>query len=115
MDLERLKALADDRRLGIVHLLSDGERCVCELSAELGLSEALVSHHVKRLREAGLVKARRKGQWLHCWLDQEAFDELASELRALAREVPVGKSDPRAACSEAAGSRAVSVGDGAKS
>lgn len=84
-DILTLKALADERRLVILELLSDGEeRCVCVLGRELGLSDALVSHHVKRLRAAGLVEARREGQWLHVRLAPEALRALAGRLERLA-------------------------------
>jgi ArsR family transcriptional regulator len=85
MDVGVIKALGDERRLRIVELLAERERCVCELGEELGISEALVSHHVKRLRDAGLVTARRGAQWLYCRLDERAFLDLSAELEAVAR------------------------------
>lgn len=81
MDIEALKALADERRLAIVSLLAErGESCVCDLAAGLDLSDALVSHHVARLSDAGLVSTRRVGRWLHCSLDTAGFTALADEL-----------------------------------
>ena len=85
MDVDALKALGDERRLRIVELLAEREHCVCELAEALGISEALVSHHVKRLRDAGLVRARRGAQWLYCRLDESAFLGLSAELEAVAR------------------------------
>jgi DNA-binding transcriptional ArsR family regulator len=58
---DRLKALSDPCRLKILHLLEDGERNVSELLAEVGGSQANVSKHLARMRQAGLVAARRKG------------------------------------------------------
>jgi ArsR family transcriptional regulator len=83
MELEQLKALADENRLAIVRLLAGGERCLCEVSSALHMSSALASHHVKRLAEAGLVETRRQGLWLHCSLASGAFTELGAELSAL--------------------------------
>ena len=83
MDSLVFKALADENRLAIVEMLASGERCVCELSKGLDASDALISHHVKKLREAGLVKTRRLGQRLHCALDTDAFEELSSALDEL--------------------------------
>jgi ArsR family transcriptional regulator len=83
MDINVLKALADERRLAIVEMLADGERCICELASGLDASDALVSHHVKKLREAGIVQTRRVGQWLHCSLDVEAFAAISGEVDAL--------------------------------
>jgi ArsR family transcriptional regulator len=79
-----LDALADNNRLEIVRLLAGGERCVCEVSETLGISNALASHHIKKLREAGMVSTVRKGVWLHCSLNREALLGVADTLRALA-------------------------------
>jgi len=83
---ETLKALSDENRLRIVEMLASGERCVCELATELDASDALVSHHLKQLREAGLVRTRRVGRWLHCSLEPLAFEALAARFGALALE-----------------------------
>ncbi len=84
MDTNALKALADDNRLAIIRELARGELCSCELAEALGISEALVSHHVKRLREAGLVRTRRVGRWQHCRIQTDRIDELGSQMRELA-------------------------------
>ena len=72
--VELLKALADPARLQIMSALRDAEQpiCVCDFTAALGLSQPTISHHMGRLREAGLVKVTRKGVW--------AFYELAPDL-----------------------------------
>lgn len=98
MDAETLKALADDNRLAIVRLLAGGERCICDAATELGLSDALVSHHMKRLQTAGLVLSRKQGQWLHCRLDPAAFESLGSELAALG--IRSNAAAPRECCSD---------------
>ncbi len=59
------QALGDENRLRIVEALRRGERCVCELQDDLGLGQSLLSHHLRTLREAGLVRARREGRWAH--------------------------------------------------
>ena len=84
MDTTIFEALADENRAAIVELLADGERCVCDVSASLGISNALASHHLKKLREAGLVATRRKGSWLHCRLERDALAAAVSELSELA-------------------------------
>ena len=101
MDSDRLKALADDNRVAIVGLLAERERCVCELADRLGLSEALISHHVKRLHAAGIVSTRRVGRWLHCRLDGGGIGELAEDLRRLAEAAQVAPRTSEAACSGA--------------
>lgn len=101
MDANVLKVLADDTRLGIVRVLSGGgERCLCDISSALGISDSLASHHVKRLADAGIVSTRRRGLWLHCSLETEALEEIAAQILVLgAGEAPSGE----ACCSGKAG------------
>lgn len=58
---DRLKALADATRLGILHALEHGERNVSDLLTEIGGSQANLSKHLARMRHAGIVAARREG------------------------------------------------------
>jgi len=58
---EGLKVLSDPNRLRIMCLLLRGERCVCEVEKELGISQQLASHHLNVLRESGLLRVRREG------------------------------------------------------
>ena len=83
MNNSAFEALADENRVAIVELLADGERCVCDVSKSLGISNALASHHLKKLREAGLVATRRKGAWLHCRLEGGAIMAVVDELSGL--------------------------------
>lgn len=76
-----LKALGEDVRLKIVEMLIPGELCVCEFMEELGLSQPAVSHHMKILKQAGLVRDRREGKWIHYSLDQDTFDYLETLLQ----------------------------------
>ncbi len=105
MDINVLKALADERRLAIVNMLADGELCICELASGLDASDALVSHHVKKLREAGLVRTRRVGQWLHCSLDADAFALIASEVDTLSGRATQAAQGEGCACSTKADSK----------
>ncbi|WP_158885927.1 ArsR/SmtB family transcription factor [Amycolatopsis anabasis] len=60
---ERLRALGDPTRLRVAHALHVGdELCVCDLAWIVGSSQALVSHHLRQLRSAGLVTSRRDGK-----------------------------------------------------
>jgi DNA-binding transcriptional ArsR family regulator len=56
-------ALSDPIRLEIIEFLRDGEKCVCEITPHLKLAQPLVSRHLKILKNAGLVKRRKKGTW----------------------------------------------------
>lgn len=61
----RFRALGDETRLGILQLLGDGERCVADLMETSGLGQSLVSHHLRTLRDAGLVTKRAEGRWAY--------------------------------------------------
>ncbi len=83
------KALADENRLRILMALRDGELCVCQVVAMLGLAPSTVSKHVYLLRQAGLVEARKDGRWVHYRLagagaDKAARDAVRWVLRYLA-------------------------------
>lgn len=58
------KSVSDQTRLRILNLLSNGEVCVCDISAALNLPQPKVSRHLAHLRNAGLVKDTRKGAWI---------------------------------------------------
>jgi DNA-binding transcriptional ArsR family regulator len=67
-DLSRFRAkifnaLSDPIRLEIMEFLRDGEKCVCEITPHLKLAQPSVSRHLKILKNAGLVKRRKKGTW----------------------------------------------------
>lgn len=52
-------------------------RCVGELGRELSISPSTVSHHLKELRRAGLIKTQRRGRNIECWTDPDVLSELA--------------------------------------
>lgn len=74
--LALLSALADEKRLRIVEILRGGERCVCQIQPALDVSQPLLSHHLRVLREAGVVRDRREGRWIHYALVPEAMEIL---------------------------------------
>lgn len=61
----RFRALGDETRLGILQLLGGGERNVAELMELSGLGQSLVSHHLRTLRQSGLVVRRTEGRWAY--------------------------------------------------
>ncbi len=70
------KALGDENRLRIIeHICRQGEVCACELLDKLDVSQPTLSHHMKLLRDSGLVSARKDGRWMHYSLDKARFDE----------------------------------------
>ncbi|HEY9234473.1 MULTISPECIES: ArsR/SmtB family transcription factor [Phenylobacterium] len=79
-----LRALANERRLAILMLLSGGELSVGEIEARLGVSQSALSQHLARLREARLVRTRREGQHVRYRLADPGALEIAAALLALA-------------------------------
>jgi ArsR family transcriptional regulator len=98
MQTDILECLSDPRRVAILESLADGQRCLCDISSALGISDALASHHVKRLRESGLVVAERRGVWLHCRLAPDALERLAGDLTAIAERARVAEEVAESAC-----------------
>jgi ArsR family transcriptional regulator len=77
----RFKALADPTRVAIVNRLSSAEEvCVCDLNGAFELSQPTISHHLKVLREAGLVDVTRRGTWAYYRLVPETIDALRAAL-----------------------------------
>jgi ArsR family transcriptional regulator len=76
--IELFHALSDETRLEIIGLLKKGERCVCELTDTLDAAQSRLSFHLRVLKDAGIVRDRKDGRWVHYELDPEAFDEAES-------------------------------------
>ena len=76
------KALADPIRLQIVDVLRRhaGQVCVCDLQALFPVSQPTLSHHLRRLREAGVVGVERRGQWAYYYVDPDGLKELTAWL-----------------------------------
>jgi DNA-binding transcriptional ArsR family regulator len=94
-DVRLLAALADPARLAIVRqLATDGAVCACDFSATGELAQPTVSHHLRVLREAGVVHGERRGTWIWYRLEPSIADRLA----ALAGELAApGVSRPASA------------------
>lgn len=76
---QQLKALADPKRLLIVHMLMEGVQCNCELGDALQMAPNLISHHLRVLREAGLVNVERDAldaRWVYYSINRQALDAL---------------------------------------
>jgi ArsR family transcriptional regulator, arsenate/arsenite/antimonite-responsive transcriptional repressor len=76
------KALADPARVKILNLLATSPEpvCVCEFTEPLGLSQPTVSHHLKKLLDAGLLEREQRGTWAYYSLRQDALGGLATAL-----------------------------------
>jgi ArsR family transcriptional regulator len=68
------KALSDETRLRVIKLLEQGELCVCDITAALDMVQPKVSFHLSALKDAGLIKDRKQGKWIHYSLnDKDLF------------------------------------------
>ena len=76
-------ALSDETRLGVLEMLKDGERCVCELQDELDAAQSRLSFHLKVLKDAGLLVDRKEGRWVYYSIDPNAIAELADAVAEL--------------------------------
>jgi len=81
---ELLKALADPTRLHILDVLSQrqGDVCVCDLEGALPVKQPTVSHHLRLLREAGLIDCERRGLWAYYFVRREAVVALRQRVGA---------------------------------
>ncbi|MET7272883.1 metalloregulator ArsR/SmtB family transcription factor [Streptomyces flaveolus] len=96
------KALGDPVRLRLLSMIASragGEVCVCDLTPAFDLSQPTISHHLKLLRQAGLIDCERRGTWVYYWLVPEMTDRLASILTR-----PMGKPLPDRTASAGAAS-----------
>ena len=69
----RFRALGDETRLRILEHLGSGERSVSDLMVLVDIGQSLMSHHLRILREAGLVVDRRDGRWIHYSIAEPAL------------------------------------------
>jgi len=76
---ELFSALGDPARVRIVNLLATSSEavCACELYEPLGLAQPTVSHHLKKLVEAGLLDREQRGKWVYFSLRRDAVEKLA--------------------------------------
>ncbi len=78
---KQLKVLADPKRLRILNLLMTGVQCNCDLGEALGMSKNLISHHLRILRDAGLVQAERDAldaRWMYYSVNKDVIQELVT-------------------------------------
>ncbi|MFI0263181.1 ArsR/SmtB family transcription factor [Streptomyces sp. NPDC017056] len=83
------KALGDPVRLRLLSMIASragGEVCVCDLTPAFDLSQPTISHHLKLLRQAGLIDCERRGTWVYYRLLPETTDRLAGVLARPAGE-----------------------------
>ena len=110
-DLARMfKALGDPVRLRLVSMVAShdgGEACVCDLTPAFELSQPTISHHLKVLREAGLLECERRGTWVFYRLVPAALAQLAAVLGPADLAVPAALTAPVPAALTAPAPRAL--------
>ena len=77
------KALSDPVRLRLLSLIASfqgGEACVCDLTGPFDVSQPTISHHLRVLREAGLIDCERRGTWVYYWVLPDALGRLGTLL-----------------------------------
>ena len=80
----KFKALSDPVRLHLLSLVAShvgGEACVCDITSDVGVSQPTVSHHLKVLRDAGLLTSQRRASWVYYAVVPETLTALSSLLR----------------------------------
>lgn len=80
---EVFKAIADPTRLKILYLLEEGELCVCEVIVALDKPQSTISHHLNILKNAGIIKWRKEGVWIHYKLVDPKIIGILEELTQL--------------------------------
>jgi ArsR family transcriptional regulator, arsenate/arsenite/antimonite-responsive transcriptional repressor len=90
------KALGDPVRLRLLSLIASstdgegrGEVCVCDLLGAFDVQQSTISHHLRVLREAGLVDCQRRGTWVYYWVVPSALAQLSSLLQSTGEREPM--------------------------
>jgi len=73
--VEILKALGDETRVRILHLVQEKPLCVCEIQEILGVSQSNTSRHLIKLKSAKLIRGEKKAQWVYYSLDPDTFQQ----------------------------------------
>jgi ArsR family transcriptional regulator, arsenate/arsenite/antimonite-responsive transcriptional repressor len=96
--LGMLRVVAEPMRWRILRLLAHEELCVCHLVDELDTSQPLVSHHLRVLRDAGVVDTARHRYWTYYRLRPESLAPLAAVITAIAEPPSASNVDRRRPC-----------------
>jgi ArsR family transcriptional regulator len=93
-----LKAAAEPLRWRILNALAQEELCVCHLTEDLGVPQPLISHHLRVLRDAGLVESQKWRYWTYYRLSPSVMAMVSEEFRRLASGAPEPASQRRPCC-----------------
>lgn len=82
------KAFCDENRLQILDLLRSGEKCACEILDGMHISQSTLSHHMKILCDADIVRGRKEGKWVHYSINQLGAEHAKELLSQQVLEIP---------------------------
>lgn len=88
------KALCDEKRLAILELLQDGEKCACVLIEDMGIGQSSLSYHMKILCDSGIVDSRQEGKWTHYRISVEGSAQATTLLTELTTQKTNTKQNP---------------------
>lgn len=77
------KAFNDEKRLRILELLHDGEKCACDFLEQLDLSQSGISYHMKILLDSGIVESRDEGKWTYYQISEQGSSDAVKLLKRL--------------------------------
>ena len=92
------KAFCNATRASIIEFLMTGEKCVCEITARLGMSQPLISHHLAILRDTGFVGTRGEGARTYYSIDWERFGQRTAAFSDLVARLHAEDAGPTCAC-----------------
>jgi Predicted transcriptional regulators len=78
-----LGVIADENRLKILNALKQGEHCVCDIWKDIGISQNLASHHLKVLKNVGLIDSRKEGLKIIYWINKKEINKFNTSLNNL--------------------------------
>jgi DNA-binding transcriptional ArsR family regulator len=93
-----LKIIAEPLRWRIINALAGEQLCVCHLTEDLGVPQPLISHHLRVLRDAGVVESEKWRYWTYYRLKPAVFKDLALDLQAIARNASQSARERRPCC-----------------
>ncbi len=93
-----MKALSDETRLRILHMLTEGELCACRILEEFKITQPTLSHHMKTLKARGLVRSRKDGAWTKYTLNEGRMEEVREFFKDLRVKEDAAPQDDSAVC-----------------
>lgn len=79
------KAFCDEKRLAVLEMLQDGEKCACHLLDKLNIGQSTLSHHMKILCDSGIVKSRKEGKWTFYSINEDGVEIAEVLLREITK------------------------------